>query len=67
MAIPPDPVTPGLLDLLTVAAIGLSAEPPLDDGDDSAAFRPLASSPTTPPFATATASGSRRLWVEVEA
>jgi hypothetical protein len=58
---PPDPVTPGLLDLLTVTGLG---EPPdLDrDGQDEPA-------PSPPAFATTAAaySGSRRLWVEVEA
>jgi hypothetical protein len=52
---PPDPITPGLLDLLTVAAIG---EPRSDDPD--------APAPSRPRFAVATTTGSRRLWVEVE-
>lgn len=60
MPIPPDPVTPGLLDLLTVAPLG-EAQP---DGevDVAAAQRSSVSSR----HATATPSGSRRLWVEVE-
>ena len=59
MAAVPDPVTPGLLDLLTVAPIGtLSAASAADDE------RPAAPSARR---AAASASGSRRLWVEVEA
>ena len=56
---PPDPITPGLLDLLTVTALG---EPPAAAADGS-------QPPSTPrpTFAAATFSGSRRLWVEVEA
>jgi hypothetical protein len=55
LAAPPDPVTPGLLDLLTVAALG----DPRSDGEGVPA-----SAPRVP---ISTASGSRRLWVEVEA
>jgi hypothetical protein len=51
----PDPVTPGLLDLLTIAALGSSIA-----SDEE---RPAA----TPRRAAASATGSRRLWVEVEA
>jgi hypothetical protein len=51
----PDPVTPGLLDLLTIAALGSSAA---SDDERPAAPRRLAA---------ASATGSRRLWVEVEA
>ena len=50
----PDPVTPGLLDLLTIAALASSAA----DDERPAAPRRLAA---------ASATGSRRLWVEVEA
>jgi hypothetical protein len=58
---PPDPVTPGLLDLLTVAPLG--GPPPGRDAVEPGSM------PSTPlrPVATAAASGSRRLWVEVEA
>ena len=61
MAAVPDPVTPGLLDLLTVAGIGSSSDGSAadDDGD-----RPAGPSARR---AVASASGSRRLWVEVEA
>jgi hypothetical protein len=66
--VPPDPATPGLLDLLTVAALG---EPALLDrdgaspavADDAAEERPAARHLGAP---SATPSGSRRLWVEVE-
>jgi hypothetical protein len=69
--VPPDPATPGLLDLLTVAAL---REPALldrdgaspavaDDADDAAEERPAARHRGAP---SATPSGSRRLWVEVE-
>jgi hypothetical protein len=65
--VPPDPVTPGLLDLLTVAAIG---EPPAGDPDDASAVpddeaevSPAARRRAMP---SGTPSGSRRLWVEVE-
>jgi hypothetical protein len=66
--VPPDPVTPGLLDLLTVAAIG---GPPAPDpegtsaaiSDDEAELRPAARRRGTP---NSSASGSHRLWVEVE-
>jgi hypothetical protein len=57
VAAPPDPVTPGLLDLLTVAALGGQ---PSSDADHPA-------SPAPPRFAAAPTGGSRRLWVEVEA
>jgi hypothetical protein len=57
LAMPPDPVTPGLLDLLTVRALG---ELPDVDGAEPTA----APSRRTAP---ASASGSHRLWVEVEA
>lgn len=57
MAAPPDPVTPGLLDLLTVARLGGH---PAGDADD------LEPRPAPSP-ATAPSGGSRRLWVEVEA
>ena len=70
LPIPPDPVTPGLLDLLTVAAIG---EPrPGRDAVELPTGLPAAASVARPdrapstPSATATPSGSRRLWVEVE-
>ena len=51
----PDPITPGLLDLLTIGALGSSAS--IDDEGPAAA----------PRVAAASATGSRRLWVEVEA
>jgi hypothetical protein len=56
---PPDPATPGLLDLLSVHALGEA--PDGDGGEEGAA--PAA----RPAFRTAGPSGSRRLWVEVEA
>jgi len=59
VARPPEPVTPGLLDLLTVAGIGEPASS--RDADGSRPSAPGAS----PSIATAS-SGSRRLWVEVE-
>ena len=77
MAAPPDPVTPGLLDLLTVAALG----EPIDDVSavDSSAWdapsepvagargpRPAAAEATRSGASIADATGSRRLWVEVE-
>jgi hypothetical protein len=56
VAAPPDPVTPGLLDLLTIAALGSSrtaeADPPEKEPPAHRAPR--------------TDTGSRRLWVEVE-
>lgn len=57
MAAPPDPATPGLLDLLTVAALG----EPRSGGEVAAGAAPPRHAPA------ATATGSRRLWVEVEA
>ena len=59
--VPPDPATPGLLDLLTVSALG---EPSLGEpapGDRVTAARSGAGMRSEP------ASGTRRLWVEVEA
>jgi len=55
VAAPPDPVTPGLLDLLTIAAVG-SSRTAEADGD---AEPPLDRAPRTD-------TGSHRLWVEVE-
>ena len=55
MAAVPDPVTPGLLDLLTIAALGSSMAS--DEEHPSSPLRLVAAS----------ATGSRRLWVEVEA
>jgi hypothetical protein len=53
--LPPDPATPGLLDLLTVRPPGEPAA--ATDGHPA----------SSPPVARAAASrGSRRLWVEVE-
>ena len=57
VAAPPDPVTPGLLDLLTVARLG--TQPSIDAAEPS--------TPSAPGFAVAPTGGSRRLWVEVEA
>jgi hypothetical protein len=57
VAAPPDPVTPGLLDLLTVARLGSS---PAGDADE-----PVPRS--APRLASAPTGGSHRLWVEVEA
>jgi hypothetical protein len=62
LALPPDPVTPGLLDLLTVGALG---ELPALDGDEPAAGSARHGVPAA--AASHAASGSRRLWVEVEA
>jgi hypothetical protein len=56
IAAPPDPVTPGLLDLLTVSALGRL--PDAADGDPRRA-------PAHP--VKTTDHGSHRLWVEVEA
>ena len=56
MAAPPDPVTPGLLDLLTAARLGSQ---PSDDDEPGA--------PSAPRFPVVPTGGSRRLWVEVEA
>ena len=66
--LPPDPVTPGLLDLLTVAPIGEPPALPPDRAasalpDDEAAVRPAARPAA---LTNSTPSGSRRLWVEVE-
>ena len=58
VAAPPDPATPGLLDLLTVAALG-SPYPADADGGDGA--------PKALRFPVSAGGGSRRLWVEVEA
>jgi hypothetical protein len=55
MAAAPDPATPGLLDLLTVAALGSQ---PSSDADEPA-------SPSAPRIAVAPTGGSHRLWVEV--
>jgi hypothetical protein len=52
----PDPVTPGLLDLLTVTALGGSPDSVEAPPSERAAAR----------FATNAGSGSRRLWVELE-
>jgi hypothetical protein len=80
VAVAPDPVTPGLLDLLTVAALGEPASGDLEDtpsapdrdaldGRRSRADSPGDAAPIAPIASRATvesASGSRRLWVEVE-
>ena len=55
---PPDPAMPGLLDLLTVRALG----EPLDDGVD--AGQPARESSRQRPAPNRTGAG--RLWVEVE-
>jgi hypothetical protein len=57
VATPADPVTPGLLDLLTVGRLGGQ---PLGDADEPG-------SPPGPRLAVAPSGGGRRLWVEVEA
>ena len=54
---PPDPATPGLLDLLTVTAL----REPEDADPVSPTSRAPAGSRSQP------AGGTRRLWVEVEA
>jgi hypothetical protein len=64
VAAPPDPVTPGLLDLLSAAAGGASASDPDLDVGDPAAPPPLGTRRPAP--AIAAVSGSRRLWVEIE-
>jgi hypothetical protein len=62
LAQPPDPATPGLLDLLTVGALGSA---PL--GEPEAPNAPPAATGAGPRFAVnAASSGSGRLWVEVE-
>src|SRR5829696_8186233 len=53
----PDPITPGLLDLLTVAAIGEPRSPDADELPSRAGSRRSA----------ARDPASRRAWVEVEA
>ena len=58
--IPPDPATPGLLDLLTVSAIG---EPEPADAVTASAHRPKAAAR----LGSQPAGGTHRLWVEVEA
>ena len=58
MPLTPDPITPGLLDLLSVAALGSQHQ--TDDPDGPASAAP-------PRFAAKSPSGSHRLWVEVEA
>ena len=58
--IPPDPAMPGLLDLLTVRALGSSVE-------DAASDDPQADPERRGPVSPRTASGSQRLWVEVKA
>ncbi len=58
VASPPDPVTPGLLDLLTVARLG--GQPSIDTDEPGSLRAPRAT-------AASTTGGSRRLWVEVEA
>lgn len=58
--VPPDPAMPGLLDLLTVRALG----EPVDTG---AAAGALGADPRLRrAVAPGTGSGSQRLWVEVE-
>ena len=65
----PDPITPGLLDLLTVARIGerIEIDPaPVGASSSSSDAESPSGPPAIRPAAIATASGSRRLWVEVE-
>jgi hypothetical protein len=60
---PPDPATPGLLDLLTVGAIGTA---PL--GEPETLTAPPAATSAEPRFTVnASSRGSGRLWVEVDA
>ncbi len=56
MAAPPDPVTPGLLDLLTIAALGSSRTADTDSPEIAPPAHRVPRADT----------GSRRLWVEVE-
>ena len=56
MAGPADPVTPGLLDLLVLS-------PSADPGTSAAPAAVIRARPIAP----ASPSGSRRLWVEVDA
>jgi hypothetical protein len=58
VATPADPVTPGLLDLLTVGRLG--GHPPSDADEPGSDPAPRAA-------AASTTGGSRRLWIEVEA
>jgi hypothetical protein len=58
IATPADPITPGLLDLLTVGRLGGH---PLSDADEPGLH------PAPRAAAASTTGGSRRLWVEVEA
>ena len=62
--LPPDPVTPGLLDLLTVGRLG----DPATDVDPGGPADPRVAPPNQAGrrAAASTPSGSRRLWVEVE-
>jgi hypothetical protein len=67
--VPPDPVTPGLLDLLTVARLQAPVEPGPVRADPSDPRAPAL--PAEPPGsarhpAPSVDHGSRRLWVEVE-
>jgi hypothetical protein len=57
VAAPPDPATPGLLDLLTVEALG---SPRTVDDDAGAGGQPAGRAPRVE-------SANHRLWVEVEA
>ncbi|MEO5940370.1 MAG: hypothetical protein ABIZ72_05375 [Candidatus Limnocylindrales bacterium] len=59
---PPDPVTPGLLDLLTVATLGEAHGVNATEPSGRLARADLDSRPA----ALTALSGGRRLWVEVE-
>jgi hypothetical protein len=61
---PADPVTPGLLDLLTVA---LLHQPPVDEPESASGVASGAERSSARPAATAGDRASHRLWVEVEA
>ena len=68
--LPPDPMTPGLLDLLTIGRLGAPVEGDGIEAEPRAAAEPTtgarAAGRTAPRVGAATPSGSRRLWVEVE-
>ena len=70
VALPPDPVTPGLLDLLAVGRLADVGSDEIVERDAAAAERAGRPDRDAAPAIrrpAATPSGSRRLWVEVEA
>ncbi len=65
--LPPDPVTPGLLDLLTVARLGEATPDFGGDGANPEEVGEPAARQIPAGARIATPTGSRRLWIEVEA